>query len=128
MRTTPLLEDGRPMSLAGALGRYMYRIDSERMSPFLTSHAKTLLIDAIACMLGGVSTEIVQIADRQAGSSHEQALRATSLSTAARLPWTSLSWPTARSEEHTSELKSLMRISYAVFCLKKKKNNTYVTK
>src|SRR3546814_3055309 len=30
----------------------------------------------------------------------------------------------ARSEEHTSELQSLMRISYAVFCLKKKKNNS----
>src|SRR3546814_8036704 len=29
----------------------------------------------------------------------------------------------ARSEEHTSELQSLMRLSYAVFCLKKKKNN-----
>src|SRR3546814_4408947 len=29
-----------------------------------------------------------------------------------------------RSEEHTSELQSLMRISYAVFCLKKKKKNT----
>src|SRR3546814_9811513 len=29
----------------------------------------------------------------------------------------------ARSEEHTSELQSLMRISYAVFCLKKKTNN-----
>src|SRR3546814_8817887 len=29
--------------------------------------------------------------------------------------------PSARSEEHTSELQSLMRISYAVFCLKKKK-------
>src|SRR3546814_10546553 len=29
----------------------------------------------------------------------------------------------ARSEEHTSELQSLMRISYAVFCLNKKKNN-----
>src|SRR3546814_72760 len=29
-----------------------------------------------------------------------------------------------RSEEHTSELQSLMRISYAVFCLKKNKNNT----
>src|SRR3546814_2337726 len=28
-----------------------------------------------------------------------------------------------RSEEHTSELQSLMRISYAVFCLKKKKEN-----
>src|SRR3546814_4919002 len=29
-----------------------------------------------------------------------------------------------RSEEHTSELQSLMRISYAVFCLKKKNKNT----
>src|SRR3546814_3245761 len=32
----------------------------------------------------------------------------------------------ARSEEHTSELQSLMRISYAVFCLKKKKQNLYI--
>src|SRR3546814_10572024 len=31
---------------------------------------------------------------------------------------------TRRSEEHTSELQSLMRISYAVFCLKKKKQST----
>src|SRR3546814_4391450 len=31
-----------------------------------------------------------------------------------------------RSEEHTSELQSLMRISYAVFCLKKKNLNTYI--
>src|SRR3546814_16084910 len=31
---------------------------------------------------------------------------------------------TIKSEEHTSELQSLMRISYAVFCLKKKKKNT----
>src|SRR3546814_1543647 len=30
-----------------------------------------------------------------------------------------------RSEEHTSELQSLMRISYAVFCLKKKNINSY---
>src|SRR3546814_4279782 len=33
----------------------------------------------------------------------------------------------ARSEEHTSELQSLMRISYAVFCLKKKNDTTDVT-
>src|SRR3546814_4413558 len=32
-----------------------------------------------------------------------------------------------RSEEHTSELQSLMRISYAVFCLKKKKRDKYIT-
>src|SRR3546814_9293284 len=43
-----------------------------------------------------------------------------------RSPWVDV--PTAqlsglRSEEHTSELQSLMRISYAVFCLKKKNHN-----
>src|SRR3546814_8865111 len=41
-------------------------------------------------------------------------------------------WPVvamaARSEEHTSELQSLMRISYAVFCLKKKQKTTYTPK
>src|SRR3546814_6660711 len=39
---------------------------------------------------------------------------------AARIP--SPPWRARRSEEHTSELQSLMRISYAVFCLKKNKN------
>src|SRR3546814_5742680 len=34
-------------------------------------------------------------------------------------------WAASRSEEHTSELQSLMRISYAVFCLKKKHNNKH---
>src|SRR3546814_7588906 len=43
-------------------------------------------------------------------------------------PWLPLgndgpSWGKLRSEEHTSELQSLMRISYAVFCLKNKNNN-----
>src|SRR3546814_2637756 len=33
--------------------------------------------------------------------------------------------PTTRSEEHTSELQSLMRISYAVFCLKKQQKHRY---
>src|SRR3546814_6744263 len=47
--------------------------------------------------------------------------------------WAGRSAPGARrqtrSEEHTSELQSLMRISYAVFCLKKKKyKNTQMTK
>src|SRR3546814_9348385 len=35
---------------------------------------------------------------------------------------------TRRSEEHTSELQSLMRISYAVFCLKNKKNTNHSIK
>src|SRR3546814_7846055 len=38
--------------------------------------------------------------------------------------WRVATWNIKRSEEHTSELQSLMRISYAVFCLKKKKKTT----
>src|SRR3546814_8314771 len=38
------------------------------------------------------------------------------------IPRKSMNEPVQRSEEHTSELQSLMRISYAVFCLKKKNN------
>src|SRR3546814_2035034 len=39
-----------------------------------------------------------------------------------RRAWTCRAIAARRSEEHTSELQSLMRISYAVFCLKKKNN------
>src|SRR3546814_9437639 len=38
--------------------------------------------------------------------------------------WMGLAGAFMRSEEHTSELQSLMRISYAVFCLKKKRTHT----
>src|SRR3546814_5823050 len=43
----------------------------------------------------------------------------------ASTPRTCSALPTMRSEEHTSELQSLMRISYAVFCLKKKKKQPH---
>src|SRR3546814_10512281 len=48
--------------------------------------------------------------------------------TAMGAPEKSRSSRQSRSEEHTSELQSLMRISYAVFCLKKKKEQNYITK
>src|SRR3546814_6173676 len=41
-----------------------------------------------------------------------------------RIAVTGQFWMMSRSEEHTSELQSLMRISYAVFCLNKKTNTT----
>src|SRR3546814_5564692 len=46
-------------------------------------------------------------------------LDSTSSQPSAHSPYSAIR---ARSEEHTSELQSLMRISYAVFCLKKKNN------
>src|SRR3546814_1561219 len=39
--------------------------------------------------------------------------------------WSDGGWPARRSEEHTSELQSLMRISYAVFCLQKTNHYTH---
>src|SRR3546814_8758939 len=50
---------------------------------------------------------------------HYNALATTSLS-----PEVAHQYGITRSEEHTSELQSLMRTSYAVFCLKKKKTTT----
>src|SRR3546814_4930072 len=48
------------------------------------------------------------------------------LDTSVILKWLQEAYGCERSEEHTSELQSLMRISYAVFCLKKKKYKIYI--
>src|SRR3546814_6366626 len=69
---------------------------------------------------------------RRAGALQDRAARHAALSRR-KLARSSVTWRVIsfsissahrRSEEHTSELQSLMRISYAVFCLKKKTNNT----
>src|SRR3546814_8885543 len=58
------------------------------------------------------------------GGLNEQRLRMARVPAGAELIENRMSGaPGIRSEEHTSELQSLMRISYAVFCLKKKNNN-----
>src|SRR3546814_10624839 len=59
---------------------------------------------------------------RNQGQSIEQGLQVTGAITRAAKR-DGLTTSATRSEEHTSELQSLMRISYAVFCLKKKKKN-----
>src|SRR3546814_10888379 len=60
------------------------------------------------------------IKDNGVGMSHDEVIE--NLGTIARSGTRKI---IERSEEHTSELQALMRISYAVFCLKKK-NNTYL--
>src|SRR3546814_3651677 len=57
---------------------------------------------------------------------HDRAVRPDLVDDLSQAEMVDLS-PDVRSEEHTSELQSLMRISYAVFCLKKKKKQTNVT-
>src|SRR3546814_7248089 len=79
---------------------------------------------AVAQPVGGGDVEFIidQPGDhvaRKPGVDREVGLALVHIIAAARvLP------PFARSEEHTSELQSLMRISYAVFCLKKKKKHS----
>src|SRR3546814_6961662 len=58
------------------------------------------------------------LGDLRTGERHHRDDR---VAQAARARWRAARRGRARSEEHTSELPSLMRISYAVFCLKKKK-------
>src|SRR3546814_7332715 len=76
----------------------------------------------------------VWVFGRDSHHAREMAARAKRLWESEPLPWMVqeesylnpiLLTASLRSEEHTSELQSLMRISYAVFCLKKKK--TYTT-
>src|SRR3546814_1251832 len=52
------------------------------------------------------------------------AMASVSLPAPKQVAYRPVTWALQRSEEHTSELQSLMRISYAVFCLKKKKTDS----
>src|SRR3546814_4102537 len=74
----------------------------------------------VACALdpGPTQPSAVEFADRHVHEASPRRLAAEE-TRAVLLPW---QVHRGRSEEHTSELPSLMRISYAVFCLKKKKH------
>src|SRR3546814_7315090 len=100
MRGVSLLVDGIPINLADGSG------DFQEIDPLMLSHlevwrgANALRFGASG--LGGAINAVTPSA-RTLGNRFE------------------------RSEEHTSELQSLMRISYAVFCLKKKKTKKPTT-
>src|SRR3546814_7045270 len=75
----------------------------------------------IACRYGGEEFTLI-LPEAPAGAALQRATAICSAVEAMRVQHMGRELPpvTARSEEHTSELQSLMRISYAVFCLKKK--------
>src|SRR3546814_3331851 len=70
-------------------------------------------------LAGALTVQIPPAADTAAGEATLEAVVAALAAT----PGVRSAEPLDRSEEHTSELQSLMRISYAVFCLKKKKKS-----
>src|SRR3546814_4679197 len=75
-------------------------------------------MNALPARVAGVD-EIIMVVPAPGGELNPVVLAAAHLAGVDRL--FTIGGAQARSEEHTSELQSLMRISYAVFCLKKKK-------
>src|SRR3546814_3854224 len=73
---------------------------------------------AAACRVRHGPDLVVQSHRQPHAAIHQHRARGAAVRTLRQMAWRS------RSEEHTSELQSLMRISYAVFCLKKKNTIT----
>src|SRR3546814_4748905 len=99
------------------------RRDLDQATNKTARRATTAVADAHALMLGAASAalEIAQLHRAGMGvgeTIHGQRLQALGLEAGIEREQHE---QRRRSEEHTSELQSLMRISYAVFCLKKKK-------
>src|SRR3546814_10913930 len=90
-------------------------------------------IEVVSRLLDGMSWKVSRFTARESRRERESILHAfrvglidglvaiKCLDEGIDVPACSTAYILARSEEHTSELQSLMRISYAVFCLKKKK-------
>src|SRR3546814_2423524 len=76
----------------------------------------------VADPASGCAAVIDPVLDYDAASGRVDTIGADSILSAASEAGFRIMLVLERSEEHTSELQSLMRISYAVFCLKKKKN------
>src|SRR3546814_9811678 len=92
----------------------------EALATLLAASAEPAIV---ALMLVNNETGVIQpvSAAAELAHAHGALLHCDAVQGAGRLPLSVGELGTDRSEEHTSELQSLMRISYAVFCLKKKK-------
>src|SRR3546814_7517533 len=105
---------------------YLYQqllmgFDTENISPLLYAVTGAHLVMVVGGLLFAAVMAFQALGGQLTGRDAEGM-------SAAALYWYVTVAVYIRSEEHTSELPSLMRISYAVFCLKKKTNDTKITK
>src|SRR3546814_9787228 len=102
---------------AAAHSRRKSRVpSSDALSTTMVSRLRQLLSTARLCRQARVNAMLLQASTMTLTRGSARLAIAASIA---------LARCAQRSEEHTSELQSLMRISYAVFCLKKKKTTTY---
>src|SRR3546814_3332810 len=115
------LARGRNIDGGGTADRIVAVVISSRQ----TVCARYAGRDRLRCRLGGstadISTRCARIYPAFDGARKGDTAVAGGIG-GQRRHYSGLALSQLRSEEHTSELQSLMRISYAVFCLKKKKN------
>src|SRR3546814_6319519 len=95
-----------------AVVRAPERLRSNNATPSLLSSSCTLRV-TVDCDMSSAAAALLKLPRSATTIAYRRYLRSKAISGTNFLP-------PARSEEHTSELQSLMRISYAVFCLKKK--------
>src|SRR3546814_8434213 len=94
---------------------FAHQHDARRRRPLARHPLRRVAIERAAGAAVDRADKVVQRFERSGGVGHGMSfLRRTNGREPPSVP------PRRRSEEHTSELQSLMRISYAVFCLKKK--------
>src|SRR3546814_20875155 len=116
--TTGIYTYGHPLSLPDALPIYDHLSGRQQVhrdtAPGHRARPQRRRRQMMVVEIGERHAQLLGIGARQAGAAeHDRDVVAEDI------------LGDARSEEHTSELQSLMRISYAVFCLKKKKLNTH---
>src|SRR3546814_1982616 len=92
---------------------------TDTLSPYTSLFRSLVYISVV----GADRVPVSGRSDRMMFSYYDMKRQAEEVVAGSGLPWTTIRATQFhdRSEEHTSELQSLMRISYAVFCLKKKK-------
>src|SRR3546814_8763283 len=118
---TTLFRSGRP-------GRAVcVRAPKRRVTRHCRGETMRTIDHHIAGLSGGGSARSHDIFDPNTGQVQARVALGTRADLDAAVAAAEAAQPgwAARSEEHTSELQSLMRISYAVFCLKKKKTKQY---
>src|SRR3546814_6549702 len=106
--------------------RNMPRMISSTISSVSTPYSPSPEL-TMACVMGSITLSVDRAQAKMPASVTTSMMTAESSAASRKIVNRSRAFMVRRSEEHTSELQSLMRISYAVFCLKKKKKNKYIT-